>query len=157
MATISLIIGIISLVLCWFPIYGLIISILCVVGTALLKRRQEYGKKRRIMKAVALVLAIAGVVISIFVTGLDISNATENALIHQTNEGALNDVRNSFDTATLAQAQQKATYAWNEARMKGYKNEKMEQYIYTSLQNAGINTTNLMLEITKTGVTVKTK
>ena len=86
-----------------------------------------------------------------------ISQAVKNQVIDQTNIGALDDVRNGFSTANLAQAQQQATYAWNEARMKGYKNERMEQYIYTSLQNQGIDTASLALEITKTGVTVKMK
>ena len=154
MAIISLILGIISLALCWAPIYGLIVAIVCVVGTALLKRRKEYGKNKKIMKGIALVLAIVGLVISIYVTGLHV---TENAIITKTNEGALNDVRNSVNSATLMQAQQQASYAWNEARMKGYRDERMQQYIYSALQNSGIDTTNLVLEITKTGVEVKIK
>ena len=106
------------------------------------------------MKGIALVLAITGLVVSIFVTGL---NVTRNAIVNQTNKGALNDVRNSVSTATLMQAQQQATYAWNEARMKGYRDERMEQYIFAAIQNMGIDTTNLTLELTKTGVTVKIK
>ena len=154
MAAISLILGIISLALSWITIWGLVIAVFCVIGTALLKRRKEYGKNKRIMKAIALMLAIAGLVVSIFVTGL---NVTKGAIIHQTNEKALNGVMDSVSSATLAQAQQQATYAWNEARMKGYRDERMEQYIYTAIQNAGIDITNLVLEITKTGVEVKTK
>ncbi len=154
MATISLILGIISIALSWITIWGLVVAILCVIGAALLKRRKEYGKNKMIMKSIALVLAIVGLVISIFVTGL---NVTRGAIINKTNEGALNDVRASVSAATLMQAQQQADYAWNEARMKGYKDERMEQYIYSSLQNAGLDTTNFVLEITKTGVEVKIK
>ena len=154
MATISLILGIISIALSWITIWGLVVAILCVIGAAILKRRKEYGKNKMIMKSIALVLAIVGLVISIFVTGLNVTKAT---IINKTNEGALNDVRNSVNSATLMQAQQQASYAWNEARMKGYRDERMQQYIYSALQNSGIDTTNLVLEITKTGVEVKIK
>lgn len=154
MATISLILGIISVALSWITIWGLVVAIFCVMGTAILKRRKEYGKNKMAMKSVALVLAITGLVISIFVTGL---NVTKGALVNQTNKAALDDVMASVSTATLMQAQQQASYAWNEARMKGYREARMEQYIFASLQNSGIDTTNFVLEITTTGVEVKLK
>ncbi|MBR6689589.1 MAG: hypothetical protein IKL68_06205 [Clostridia bacterium] len=154
MAIISLILGILSIALSWISIWGLVIAIFCVIVTAVLKKGKEYGKNKKLLRGLGLLLAISGLVISIFVTGLSV---TESVIISKTNEGALNDVRASVSSATLMQAQQQASYAWSEARMKGLRDEKMEQYIMNSIQNMGIDTTNLMLELTKTGVIVKNK
>ena len=44
MAIVSLILGIISIACCWMPVIGLIVAGVCVVVTALMKRKKEYGK-----------------------------------------------------------------------------------------------------------------
>ncbi len=154
MATVSLILGIISVAMCWVPTYGVIIALVAVVVTAILKRKKEYDSDKRATKSIALLIAIVGLVVAMFITGLKLSRDT---IVNKTNDEVLNDVRGSLDAANLLQAQQQATYAWNEARMRGLKDEKMEQYILNALKNFGIDTTNLALEITKTGATVKVK
>ncbi len=154
MAIACLILGVISLAFCWMPVIGLIVAGVCVVATALMKRKKEYGKNKMMIKSIALIIAITGLVISIFVTGI---NVTESAIIRKTNEGALNDVKASVSAMTLAQAQQTADYAWNEARMKGLRNERMTQYIFNSISNSGLDADAYILEITKTGVIVKVR
>ena len=154
MATFSLILGIISVVMCWVPTYGVIIALVAVAVTAVLKRKKEYDSDKRATKSIALIIAIVGLIVAMFITGLKLSRDT---IVGKTNEEVLNDVRGSLDAANLLQAQQQATYAWNQARMRGLKGENMEQYIFNALKNFGIDTTNLALEITKTGATVKIK
>lgn len=154
MAIVSLILGIVSVALCWMPVVGLIVSAICVGATALMKRKKEYGKNKRTMKSAALIIAITGLVISIFVTGI---NVTESAIINKTNEEALNDVKASVSAMTLAQAQQTADYAWNEARMKGLRNERMTQYIFNAISNSGLDADAYILEVSKTGVIVKVR
>lgn len=154
MATFSLILGIISVVMCWVPTYGVIIALVAVAVTAVLKRKKEYDSDKRATKSIALIIAIVGLIVAMFITGLKLSRDT---IVGKTNEEVLSDVRGSLDAANLLQAQQQATYAWNQARMRGLKGENMEQYIFNALKNFGIDTTNLALEITKTGATVKVK
>ena len=154
MATFSLILGIISVVMCWVPTYGVIIALVAVAVTAVLKRKKEYDSDKRATKSIALIIAIVGLIVAMFITGLKLSRDT---IVCKTNEEVLSDVRGSLDAANLLQAQQQATYAWNQARMRGLKGENMEQYIFNALKNFGIDTTNLALEITKTGATVKVK
>jgi hypothetical protein len=154
MATFSLILGIISVVMCWVPTYGVIIALVAVAVTAVLKRKKEYDSDKRATKSIALIIAIVGLIVAMFITGLKLSRDT---IVGKTNDEVLNDVRGSLDAANLLQAQQQATYAWNQARMRGLKGENMEQYIFNALKNFGIDTTNLALEITKTGATVKVK
>lgn len=154
MAIASLILGIISIAFCWMPVIGLIVAGVCVVVTALMKRKKEYGKNKMMIKSIALIVAITGLVVSIFVTGV---NVTESAIIKKTNEGALNDVKASVSAMTLAQAQQTADYAWNEARMKGLRNERMTQYIFNAISNSGLEADAYILEISKTGVIVKVR
>ena len=154
MAVISIILAIISLIFCFFPIYGLLAGIFSVVAIAILKKRKEYGINKQKIKGICLIVAIASLTISIFVTGVSV---TKGAIKSQTEKALLNDVSNSFNATNLFQAQQHAETAWNEARFRGIRSENMEQYIRTYLENVGINTVNFKFEITKTGVVVKMK
>lgn len=77
MAIASLILGIISVAFCCMPVIGLIVTGICAVVIALMKRKKEYGKNKMMIKTIALIIAITGLVIAIFVTGINATDVLE--------------------------------------------------------------------------------